>query len=880
MSSLVTFREVVQALLPKGPFWNPLIGGFYDKILEGISLNTKSVYEYLKQLAFIRDPSNTPILSDLEKEYGIVTDLRLSDEERQNTLAAVKYAKPGKASFTDLQTILRDAGFDVYVYQNNPPIDPATLLDEGFQMVANGDLAFAGDPEAYAGLVGHGVLVNGPNYDSSVLYEMMASGAAAFAGEPAAIAGYFLDTENTYKEYEIPAGSERWPYIFFIGGERFGWITLKDWNMEKPVNIDWKPGPKTTAKKDTTVKESGVRSLKVSAINQNATQIILPEQPDASLKKSYGLREVIGGFAIDDAYYNFLAQDGDMERTGVTFWVAGNGAILTKDISDPYSGLQCLRITKGGASVWPYAGKTIVTVGQTYRARGRFRGDGVSFARLVNGATTLIASTTSNSWQDFDVTFVAGFTTMYLYGYVAGVGYAEFDDISINQLAPLVDGDMETAGVGAWSVGNGATLTKSSQFPRSGSQCLRIEENGTPIPFAFQTILDTHSGANDFPYRLKGWARSVDGLNVPLIMYGSLVIWTGTLSTNWQYFETVRLAPGTDLKLMGSGNAIVEFDDIEISPVLGAVGVVTGTSFEQTALGPARRFNGSSDFITGGAHVGLLGYELDDRFTLSAWLNVAQGAVSTCSIISRNTTVLTQWDWVITVTGQIYFIDGVGNYINGQAINTGQLVHVAVVIDGANSQHYFNGQPVGSTFNPTITKQAVATLFGAYDGGAGRFFDGVMVAPQIYSEAKTASWIQSQYLAGKAAQLEGSYVEQLVETDLLELPVSGFAWSDNVDGVPCIAVLDSDDVWEIVWVGTDTTGTQQPFSVDVLNGIKGIRLYNKFCINGYANFDDIDIMNPSILKAQIPAELQGIFERLILKYKPLHGWAGLIVEYI
>lgn len=877
--SELQFRKVIQALLPDGVIWNAVEDGDFEKINDGIAENVESVYNFLKKLSSIRDPFTTLLLSDLEKEYGVVSDSNITEEERRAALAAIKYAKPGSASFTNLQSILREAGFDVTVYPNNPPVDPATLLDEGFQMVAGGDLAFAGDPEAYAGLSGGYLLVNGENYFSTIRYDMEANGASAFAGEPTAVAGYFLGIDQDPFEYEIPVSSERWHYIFFIGGDVYGWIPLNDWNMEKPNTEDWNPESKTTIAKDDTIKESGTKSLKVVAVNQPIEeQLIFPSQPDPSLVKAYGLREVIGGFTYPDNYWNALV-DGDMERSGVGLWTAINGAVLSKQTTNPYSGKQLLRIAYGGVpNPYAYDSQAPFTIGKVYRVIGVARSDGTAIPEVYHPPTTPIwTGTNSTAWQQFDITFTATSILGSIGTAIAAAGYVEFDDILIHELPSFVDGNMETSGVASWLVGNSAILTKNKEFPRSGSAALRVRYNGVANPYAYQNAFDIHLGANDFPYKVSGWARSVDG-SLPTVSIGSLLVWTGSASTNWQYFEFTRLASSVEIRL-GTTGLVVEFDDIEISPVLGAVGTVTGTSFAQTALGPARNFNGSSDFVTGASHIGILGYELDSQFTLSAWVKIDPGN-PTGSIISRNSIGSTQWDFVVTVPGTIYFEWSGGNASNGVAVNDGLLHHVAVIIDGANSQHYLDGEPVGSTFNPTITKQAVATLFGAYNAGAGRFFDGVMISPQIYSEAKDAAWIASEYQAGLDAQLKGSYAEQLITTDEVALPVDGFAWSDGIDAVPCVGILDAiDDTWKIIWVGHSSSTLKQTIAASISAGIKGIRLYNKFSINGEVNFDDISIIDPVIEYAQVPSSMEGVLKKIVMKYKPLHSWAGLLIDF-
>lgn len=883
MSQPLNFRDVIQALFPDGVIWNPVEGGFYDNILKGVGDNVESAYVYLKLLASVRDPFATLLLTDLEKEYGIVSDFRLTEDERRTALSAIKYAKPKSGSASELEIILRDAGFDVRVHQNNPPVDPATFIDADYQMVAGGDLAYAGDPEAYAGFVGSDLLVNGDNFTATVLYEMQAAGAEAFAGEPSAVAGYFLDVEKDYIEYELPVSSDRWPFVFFIGGEVTGWLQLKDWKMEKEHTADWIAAAKTTLSKDTAVKESGARSLKIVSVNQDIEeQLIIPEQPDSSLKKAYGLRNVIGGFAYPDNYWNAL-EDGDMERTGAGLWTAGNSATLSKQVTSPHSGSQLLRIAYNGvANPYAYDSQAPFTIGQVYRVKGWARSDGTAVPQAYHPwGTPVWTGTNSTSWQPFDVTFLATATTGSIGTTLGVAGYVEFDDVVIFELPAFADGGMEAAGTAFWNAGNAAVLTKSTEFPFSGLQALRVAHGASPDPYAYQNALNTHLGANDFPYKVTGYARS-DGDNIPKVLIGSLVIWTGTKSTNWQYFEFTRLATHTEIRFQSSSASVAgysEFDAVQISPVLGAVGPVTGTSFAQTALGSARDFNGSSDFITGASHIGILGFELDDRFTLTAWMKTTdtQG-----SLISRNNVSL-QWDWSI-FNSKMRFSESSGggtNYDGVTDVDTDELVYVAVVIDGASSQLYVNGQTDGSTFNPTITKQAVSTLFGANTNGTANYFDGVMIAPQIYSEAKDAAWIATQYQVGLAAQLAGSYAEQIIVTDEVEIPIQGFAWSDDIDAVPCVAILDpADDLWKIIWVGSGLTPVKQSFSVDVPAGIKGIRLYNKFSANGYVNFDDVSVINPFIERAQIPAELEGIFKRFIMKYKPLHSWAGLVVEYI
>lgn len=212
-------KQVLESLLPPGDIWAAEQGADFDLLLEGKALTFEETRSFLECLAHIRNPNLTPILSDLEKEFGILTNNNLSEEIRRTRLAAQVFFIDSNGSEYDLQKQLRDAGFDVYVYQNNPAIDPAIFLDQSFQMVADGGNAFAGRADAYAGKVGGELLVNGDIFTQTAAYLMQADGDNAFAGNGDAVAGRFDEFIQEKIEYSIPTNPEQWPLVFFVGGE-------------------------------------------------------------------------------------------------------------------------------------------------------------------------------------------------------------------------------------------------------------------------------------------------------------------------------------------------------------------------------------------------------------------------------------------------------------------------------------------------------------------------------------------------------------------------------------------------------------------------------------------------------------------------------------
>lgn len=182
---------------------------------------TAAALEYIradiKRIQYTRDPTNTLVLSDLEKEYGVITNDNLTEEQRINLLIPLVYAKKTNGTDDDLQTKFDQAGFDVTVYQNSPAIDPAIILDQNFVMQAqDGTNHYAGNTDAYAGRVGGDLLVNGPIYGQRPDY--FAAG-NIYAGNDQAVSGYFERLIQEPIEYEIPTDPDVWPFVFFVGGD-------------------------------------------------------------------------------------------------------------------------------------------------------------------------------------------------------------------------------------------------------------------------------------------------------------------------------------------------------------------------------------------------------------------------------------------------------------------------------------------------------------------------------------------------------------------------------------------------------------------------------------------------------------------------------------
>jgi phage tail-like protein len=105
----------------------------------------------------------------------------------------------------------------------------------------------------------------------------------------------------------------------------------------------------------------------------------------------------------------------------------------------------------------------------------------------------------------------------------------------------FTDWDMENAGVGDWTVGSSANLSKEAGTATGhGVQLLKVAWGGAPNPYAYEGGVVTLNEK----YRVAGYVRG-DGTAYPTIQFGGTVVWTGTSSAAWQAFDFEVVSPFT-----------------------------------------------------------------------------------------------------------------------------------------------------------------------------------------------------------------------------------------------------------------------------------------------------------------------------------------------
>jgi len=177
-----------------------------------------------------------------------------------------------------------------------------------------------------------------------------------------------------------------------------------------------------------------------------------------------------------------IVVDGNMEAVGTTAWTAFNNATITKETTTPHGGIQCLKVAYSDTN-YPAAEQTILTVGKSYRIKGWGRGDGVAGTPGIFSGTFLFAGTSANTWQYFDVTFIATVNYVYLQQKVSGDYYAEFDNVVVAEVGKTYLESWKTD----WAA-NVSDANVTSGFLETPPF--------TVASGAFKIVSDTHNGSD------------------------------------------------------------------------------------------------------------------------------------------------------------------------------------------------------------------------------------------------------------------------------------------------------------------------------------------------------------------------------------------------
>lgn len=224
----MSFRNILNSLLPPGPIWEPKEGEGLDLFLDALGISFDTIKEDIQKIESIRDPFKTILLDDLEKEYGVPDKPVLSEADRRQRLFNLKTDNDNDGTDVTLQERLDNAGFNLTVYRNCPCINPQSILDGNFITCGEADAICgstdgSGDYIVYCGASGGEIVVNGDIYKQFPAFTLVCGdpdvvcGAVDGSGNYLISSGEFLGNNQYPIDYTIPPISGYWPLVFFVG---------------------------------------------------------------------------------------------------------------------------------------------------------------------------------------------------------------------------------------------------------------------------------------------------------------------------------------------------------------------------------------------------------------------------------------------------------------------------------------------------------------------------------------------------------------------------------------------------------------------------------------------------------------------------------------
>jgi len=391
----------------------------------------------------------------------------------------------------------------------------------------------------------------------------------------------------------------------------------------------------------------------------------------------------------------------------------------------------------------------------------------------------------------------------------------------------LVDGDMEAVGTTAWTAGQNGLLTKETQS--DGSKVLRVAYNGTAAPSAYQFISTVGK-----TYRIKGRMRS-DGTQLPRIVNFSTLLWTGTTSTSWQYFDfNFTAIGGTSVVFYHAGSTgYIEVDNVSVKEDTlvgqwdmmqnnGSYADMSAGGNNLTKVGQAGEVNGLFERAT--QFDGVSGYltktvadfrSADSLGSISAMIKINALGVAQIIFSSSDTASATQYlAFYVSTANKLTVTSVVGATVNTvtstNTLRTGEWYKVYLTsndtawklsVNGvAETLVVATGANLGTWF-ADITGRDNIVIGALKHTSVSNFFNGQINSVKIYSKELSATEDLNDYnrIANKLIY-RNTFEDAQVTLGTSSVDLNGFT---PISGTHKI----SEDTTKKKWLGNVTVGT-------------------------------------------------------------------------
>ena len=248
------------------------------------------------------------------------------------------------------------------------------------------------------------------------------------------------------------------------------------------------------------------------------------------------------------------------------------------------------------------------------------------------------------------------------------------------------------------------------------------------------------------------------------------------------------------------------------------------------------------------------------------------------------------------------------------AIDSSRLTHVAITRDytGVNTvlSLYLDG-----VLKATSTNAGAPVVSATYDDltigsdGSSDYFYGMIQGLRLYDSALGAVAILALHDVGQIRIESGGYATQTIIPTTATTPVTGWAYGEDTNAADGAANEDyeyaypvvlykrtSGDEWRAMFVGSNEGEVPQSWQEidELVDSVYAIRFMIKNPCNsrafGYigevgAGFFDLlaggeESPTSIIQSVDIPEAKRQILEKIVMRNKPLHTWAGMVVRYI
>jgi len=299
--------------------------------------------------------------------------------------------------------------------------------------------------------------------------------------------------------------------------------------------------------------------------------------------------------------------------------------------------------------------------------------------------------------------------------------------------------------------------------------------------------------------------------------------------------------------------------------------------------------------------------------TFEAWIRVEGGSDQTIWTNQGSAATIQKLEYDSATESLVYTcVVGATSRSVSFAIESNRLTHVVLTREYSGGDTalriYLDGGIKAQEVNtgaPVVTATYDDLTIGS--NGSAEYFYGVIQGIRLYDDVVYSADVLALHTAGQTRIENGAYATQTITPTTATTPVTGRAYMEEMGGgtdadyeysYPVVLYKrDVSDNFRAMYVGgyDGTTWAQSWGEIDeVVDSVYDIRFQNKTLSRerpagysgetGETHFDILaggEASPTSIISSvDVAEEKRQILEKIVMRNKPLHTWAGMVVRYV